>query len=90
MKSELLKLTPFYMSQFIYWFLFYIPSDQPGPWTVFVKCLPVSTLAFYIGSSGEEKNPTLKWMFLGMVFSVGGDGCLVYQDLFIIGWKMCD
>ena len=85
MQSELVKLTPFYLSQVLYWFILYIPSDQPGLLTLIVKCLPVSSLAFYIGYSGQTKNPTVHWLHLGMIFSVGGDACLVYDNLFILG-----
>lgn len=85
MHSELLKLTPFYLTQVLYWFILYIPSNQPGLLTLVVKCLPVSSLAFYIGFSGQTKNPMVHWLHIGMIFSVGGDACLVYNDLFILG-----
>ena len=85
MRSELVKLSaPFLVSQILYWKLFYIPTDQPGLWTAFIKCLPVSTLALYLGNS-TSKNSLIQGLFWGMIFSIGGDFCLVYSDLFLLG-----
>ena len=71
MKSELLKLVPaFLTTQILYWIIFYIPTDQPGLWTAFIKCLPVSTLAFYLGTS-DSKNSLVQGLFWGMVYSIG-------------------
>lgn len=88
MKSELLKLTPFYVSQIIYWYVDYIPVNQPlfenNLHTAFIKCLPVSTLALYLLTSGLP-NAQVKSLFLGMVWSIGGDFCLVFPEYFIPG-----
>ena len=84
MKLELLKLTPFYASQIIYWWIAYIPATQPGLWTAFIKCLPVSSLACYLATSGSSC-PQVQALALGMMASVGGDFCLVYSDLFAYG-----
>ena len=53
-------------------------------WTAFVKCLPCQCLAFYLGTSGSNSQ-IVKWSFYAMVFSVGGDFCLVFPDHFITG-----
>ena len=53
-------------------------------WTAFVKCLPCQCLAFYLGTSGSNAQ-IVKWSFYAMVFSVGGDFCLVFPDHFITG-----
>ena len=80
MLTELVKLAPFYFSQLFYWYLYYIPTSQPGLWTAFVKCLPVSVLANYLALSGST-NQIVKWLSYGMFFSVGGDFFLVFQVL---------
>ena len=53
-------------------------------WTAFVKCLPCQCLAFYLGTSGSNAQ-IVKWSFYAMIFSVGGDFCLVFPDHFITG-----
>ena len=71
MRRELVKLSaPFLVSQILYWKLFYIPTDQPGLWTAFIKCLPVSTLALYLGNS-NSKDSLVQGLFWGMIFSIG-------------------
>jgi alkenylglycerophosphocholine/alkenylglycerophosphoethanolamine hydrolase len=84
--SELTKLFPFYLSQILYWFIFYIPSsEEPNLFTLAIKCLPVLTLANYIAFSEWNNNRTTKWLFWGMFFSIGGDAFLVYNHLFVLG-----
>lgn len=85
MLLELTKLTPFYVSQVVYWHLAYIPTSQPGLWTAFIKCLPVATLAFYLATCRYNGHSVIRNLFFGMLFSNAGDFCLVYKEYFILG-----
>ena len=91
MKSEVLKLVlPFLTVQILYWSTFHIPTnywsvgDNPGLCIAVIKSLPVSSLALYLGSS-KSNHSLIKNIFWGMMYSIGGDFCLVFPNLFLPG-----
>ena len=43
-----LTIPLFVLSQIIYWFLLYYPSEQPSIAALVVKCLPVASLALSV------------------------------------------
>ena len=65
--DELLKLLPFYFSQILYWFIWYIPSEQPGVITLVIKCLPVFFLTNYLKNTTSYKdgNFLVQWLTKG-------------------------
>ena len=65
--DELLKLLPFYFSQILYWFIWYIPSEEPGVITLVIKCLPVFFLSNYLKNTTSYKdgNPLVQWLTKG-------------------------
>ena len=70
MNQELLKLLPFLVTQILYWNIYFIPTDQPGLFTALIKCLPVTSLAFYLGTSNSN-HPLVNGIFWAMVYSIG-------------------
>ena len=91
MKAEFVKLLiPFSVIQLLYWNAFHEPSyfwsvgDNPGLVISVIKTLPVSSLAFYLGTS-KSKNPLVQRLFWGTIFSAIGDFCLVFPNLFLSG-----
>ena len=47
----------FGLSQLIYWFLLYYPSEEPSMAALVVKCLPVACLAFSVFLEVEANQP---------------------------------
>ena len=91
MKSEVLKLVlPFLTVQVLYWSTVHIPTyywsvgDNPGLCIAVIKSLPVSSLALYLGTS-KSNHPLIKNLLWGMMYSIGGDFCLVFPNLFLPG-----
>ena len=50
-----LTIPLFVLSQIIYWFLLYYPSEQPSVAALVVKCLPVASLALSIFVQNSPK-----------------------------------
>ena len=82
-RNEFLKLIPFYISQILYWIIFYIPADQPSLKAALIKSLPGLTLAFYLATS-LSSTLVVKWLFVAMTFAMAGDFCLVFKKYFIL------
>ena len=91
MKIEILKLlSPFLVVQILYWSTFHIPTnywsvgDNPGLCIAVIKSLPVSSLVLYLGTS-KSNHPLVQNLFWGMMYSIGGDFCLVFPNFFLPG-----
>ena len=67
LQNELVQLYPFYLSQILYWFISYIPTEQPGIKALLVKCLPVFCLFNYLCKSSAYKNGNqlVQWLAKG-------------------------
>eukprot|EP00088_Acartia_fossae_P068271 TRINITY_DN8623_c0_g1_i1.p1 TRINITY_DN8623_c0_g1~~TRINITY_DN8623_c0_g1_i1.p1 ORF type:complete len:238 (+),score=40.58 TRINITY_DN8623_c0_g1_i1:40-753(+) len=81
-------MIPFYVSTAFYW-VFYIPNDQPGLVTMLLKIAP--TVSLYVGLEqrfkelGDDRNGYQKNLGYGLLASVVGDAALVWDSLFLVG-----
>lgn len=83
-------LIPFLKMSCVY-FVLWLPEDQPSITAAFVKALPILSLIWFVclqGVTGEVHHSYNRRILIGLVFSVIGDVCLVWQEhmlLFLLG-----
>ena len=85
--KELWNYNLFYISQYIYWFVYYIPNDAENLQALFFKCLPMFCLIWTVGRRQWPKKEVefcsrIMW---GLLFSTLGDALLVFESLFLPG-----
>ncbi|XP_038052605.1 lysoplasmalogenase-like protein TMEM86A isoform X2 [Patiria miniata] len=91
LQSTGLRLLPFINSSLIYLVHWLPQRNDPSPWGILLKCLPIIFLCFFVGSylysSGFSRKQRYSVCILtGLIFSGIGDACLVYnKDFFIHG-----
>jgi hypothetical protein len=85
-REEAVRLVPHFVLQAVYW-LYYIPSTQPSALALALKCAPILALIAYVAQHQrlDQCGRVPRLVLYGLVFSVLGDGLLVYDDLFPLG-----
>uniref|UniRef100_UPI00398F018B lysoplasmalogenase TMEM86A-like n=1 Tax=Pristiophorus japonicus TaxID=55135 RepID=UPI00398F018B len=91
-KSIAPMLVPF-LSAFCAYFVLWLPTADPSPFSALVKCLPVLCLGFFVlvqAFSLGALRPYSRKVLLGLVFSALGDVFLTWGDrgYFIHGMVM--
>jgi len=77
------SMVPFYVATALYW-IYYIPSDQPGLAALLLKVIPTLCLYFGVKQGGVESH-YLRNIARGLLASAAGDAALVWDSLFIVG-----
>lgn len=89
-KSIVPKLIPFLMTVCIY-FVLWLPSTEPSWFSALIKCLPILCLGIFLlaySISIGAINSYSKRILLGLLFSAGGDICLIWPQFFLHGMVM--
>ncbi|TRY72300.1 hypothetical protein TCAL_11264 [Tigriopus californicus] len=84
---EFNRLLPFLTCQFLYWGPLYFSNTKPSLSALLVKCLPILSLILYIllRSWPKKESKFIRRILIGLAFSMVGDACLVYRDIFVLG-----
>ncbi|XP_028824412.1 lysoplasmalogenase [Denticeps clupeoides] len=77
-----LSLLPFFLLAAVY-FYFWVPVQSPSVLAAASKCAPVLSLALLVLS--YNGGPSLLGVAGGLLFSAGGDICLIWPELFLHG-----
>ncbi|XP_043915150.1 lysoplasmalogenase [Protopterus annectens] len=84
------KLIPFLNTVCIY-FILWLPSSEPSWFSALIKCLPILSLGIFLlaySVSIGAMNSYSKRILLGLLFSAGGDVCLIWPQFFLHGMVM--
>ncbi|KAF5903314.1 lysoplasmalogenase-like protein TMEM86A [Clarias magur] len=91
-KSEGIKLVPFFISTCIY-FVLWLPTSNPSWFSALIKCLPIICLWGFLLSHGISflrAHSNARKILAGLIFSALGDAFLIWQEqgYFIYGLLM--
>ncbi|CDQ91435.1 unnamed protein product [Oncorhynchus mykiss] len=78
----LLSLSPFFLAIAVYFYL-WIPDSSPSIFAAAIKAAPVISLALLVLS--YKGGRSLLGVAGGLIFSAGGDCCLIWPELFLHG-----